>query len=54
MVREMGLHVLLAAVPRLLEGDPAIKVMIVGGNGDLRGEAEALRRAPPRPGVRPG
>ena len=41
MVREMGLHVLLAAVPRLLEGDTAIKVMIVGGSGDLRGEAEA-------------
>ena len=40
MVREMGLHVLLAALPRLLE-DPAIKVMIVGGSGDLRGEAEA-------------
>ena len=40
MVREMGLHVLLAALPRLLREDPAIKVFILGGNGELRNEAE--------------
>jgi glycosyltransferase involved in cell wall biosynthesis len=40
MVREMGLHVLLAALPRLLRDDPSIKVMILGGSGQLRGEAE--------------
>lgn len=40
MVREMGLHVLLAALPRLLREDPAIKVFILGGNGELRTEAE--------------
>lgn len=40
MVREMGLHVLLAALPRLLRDDPSIKVMILGGSGELRGEAE--------------
>ncbi len=41
MVREMGLHVLLAAVDRLLAGDPGIKVVIVGSSGELRAEAEA-------------
>jgi glycosyltransferase involved in cell wall biosynthesis len=40
LVREMGLHVLLGAVPRLL-GNPRIKVIIAGANGDLRAEAEA-------------
>jgi glycosyltransferase involved in cell wall biosynthesis len=40
LVREMGLHVLVAAVPRLLE-NPRIKVIIVGANGDGRAEAEA-------------
>jgi glycosyltransferase involved in cell wall biosynthesis len=41
MVREMGLHVLLAAVDRLLAGDAGIKVVIVGSSGELRAEAEA-------------
>ena len=47
MVREMGLHVLLAAVPRLLEADPRIKVIMVGGSGDLRDKAEACAAAHP-------
>ena len=41
MVREMGLHVLLAALDRLLAGDRGIKVVIVGSSGELRAEAEA-------------
>jgi glycosyltransferase involved in cell wall biosynthesis len=41
MVREMGLHVLLAALDRLLAGDPGTKVVIVGSSGELRAEAEA-------------
>jgi len=41
MVREMGLHVLLAAVDQLLAGDPRIKVVVVGSSGELRAEAEA-------------
>lgn len=41
MVREMGLHVLLAAVSRLLEGDPRIKVVVVGSSGELLEEAKA-------------
>jgi len=41
MVREMGLHVLLSSLPRVLQGNPSIKVIILGGSGDLRGEAEA-------------
>ncbi len=40
MVREMGLHVLLTALPRVLQGDTSIKVIILGASGDLRGEAE--------------
>jgi glycosyltransferase involved in cell wall biosynthesis len=41
MVREMGLHVLLAATDRLLDGDRRIKVIVVGSSGELRAEAEA-------------
>jgi glycosyltransferase involved in cell wall biosynthesis len=49
MVREMGLHVLLAALPRLLREDPTIKVLILGGNGELRREAEEYAaRSPDR------
>lgn len=41
MVREMGLHVLLTAIPRLLEADSRIKVIMAGGSGELRDRAEA-------------
>lgn len=47
MVREMGLHVLLAAVPRLLEADSRIKVILVGGSGELSDTAEACAAAHP-------
>jgi glycosyltransferase involved in cell wall biosynthesis len=41
MVREMGLHVLLAAVPRLFQENPRIKLVVVGSSGELRGDAES-------------
>jgi glycosyltransferase involved in cell wall biosynthesis len=48
MVREMGLHVLLDALPRLLSGNARIKVIIAGGSGELRPDAE--RQAEQNPG----
>jgi glycosyltransferase involved in cell wall biosynthesis len=42
MVREMGLHVLLAALPRVLGSDPSVKVMILGSSGGLREDAETI------------
>jgi glycogen synthase len=41
MVREMGLHVLLEALPRLLDHDRRIKLLIAGASGELRSDAEA-------------
>ncbi len=41
LVREMGLHVLLAALDQLLDGDPRIKVVVVGSSGELLQEAQA-------------
>jgi glycosyltransferase involved in cell wall biosynthesis len=47
MVREMGLRVLLDALPRILSNS-RIKVLIAGGSGDLR--SEAVARAGRNPG----
>jgi glycosyltransferase involved in cell wall biosynthesis len=40
MVRDMGLHVLLDGLPELLRRHPTLHVMIVGGSGELRQDAE--------------
>lgn len=48
MVREMGLHVLLGAAPRLLQENPRIKLVIVGGSGDLRADAEGYAARHPK------
>jgi len=44
MVREMGLHTVLAAAPRLLEPDGSRHLVIVGARGALTAEAENLAR----------
>jgi len=41
MVPEMGLPVLLEALPRLLDHDRRIKLVIAGASGELRRDAEA-------------
>jgi len=41
MVREMGLDVLLAAIPEVLSARPEASFLIVGTRGELTGEAEA-------------
>jgi glycosyltransferase involved in cell wall biosynthesis len=40
MVRDMGLHVLLDGLSELLQRRPTVHVLIVGGSGELRQEAE--------------
>jgi glycosyltransferase involved in cell wall biosynthesis len=40
MVRDMGLHVLLEGLPQLLGASPSAHVLIAGGDGELRCEAE--------------
>jgi glycosyltransferase involved in cell wall biosynthesis len=47
MVREMGLHVLLAAIPEVIRQAPNVRFLIAGTSGELEGEAHALAR--PRP-----
>lgn len=42
LVREMGLHVLLAAAPRVLAAIPRLRIVIAGASGDLRQAAEVL------------
>lgn len=42
LVRDMGLHTLLAAAPSMLEAAPEARLLIVGANGDLRPDAERL------------
>jgi glycosyltransferase involved in cell wall biosynthesis len=40
MVRDMGLHVLLEGLPQLLAASASAHVLIAGGDGELRAEAE--------------
>jgi glycosyltransferase involved in cell wall biosynthesis len=40
LVRDMGLHVLLDGLPELLDRHPSVHVLIVGGSGNLRPDAE--------------
>jgi glycosyltransferase involved in cell wall biosynthesis len=42
LVRDMGLHTLLAAAPALLEGGVPIRLVIAGAAGALSGDAHAL------------
>jgi phosphatidylinositol alpha-1,6-mannosyltransferase len=42
MVREMGLHVLLDAIPPLLDARPECTFLLVGRHGDLTADAHAL------------
>lgn len=42
MVREMGLHVLMAAIPQVLREQPDVTFIVVGGRGELTREAETL------------
>jgi glycosyltransferase involved in cell wall biosynthesis len=42
LVRDMGLHTLLAAAPAILTALPEARLLIVGADGDLRADAEAL------------
>jgi glycosyltransferase involved in cell wall biosynthesis len=44
LVRDMGLHVLLEALPRLLAERPSTHVLIAGGAGELSEAAEAAAR----------
>jgi glycosyltransferase involved in cell wall biosynthesis len=45
LVRDMGLHTLLAAAPTILTALPEARLLIVGAEGDLRPEAERLATA---------
>lgn len=42
MATEMGLHILLSAIPGVLEADPAIRFIIAGARGELTEEARAV------------
>ena len=49
MIRDMGLHLLLAGIPALLAADPSIHVLVAGADGELRAEVEeAVGRWPGR------
>ncbi len=47
MVRDMGLHTVLEAVPRLLASDPTLRFLLAGNPGELTPDAHALAAAHP-------